>query len=66
MTVIAWDGKTLAADKRMTDEFGRRGVVTKIGLCSAGLYGITGDELVGRAPSPDPTDAINKFIAREH
>lgn len=49
MTVIAWDGKTLAADKRATDQYGRRWSVSKIGRTPNGeLYGLTGDEAVAR------------------
>lgn len=41
MTVIAWDGKTLAADKRMGVEYPR--TVTKIRrLASGELVGVTG------------------------
>lgn len=44
MTVIAWDGKTLAADKRMTTSWGAHDTVTKIlrGRDVA-IYACTGD-----------------------
>lgn len=42
MTVIAWDGKTLAADRRMTTSWGAHDTVTKIVRHEAALSGITG------------------------
>lgn len=36
MTVIAWDGKTLAADRRMTTSWGAHDTVTKIGRARDG------------------------------
>lgn len=43
MTVIAWDGKTLAADKRATDGGGIHRTVTKIQRHGYELLGFTGD-----------------------
>jgi hypothetical protein len=46
--VIAWDGKTLAADKRMTTSWGAHDTVKKIGRARDGaLYGITGEAAIG-------------------
>jgi hypothetical protein len=42
MTVIAWDGKTLAADKQSTNE-GHARTVTKIHQVPGGILGLTGD-----------------------
>lgn len=42
MTVIAWDGKTLAADKRATSGGGIARTVTKIHRHSDVLLGVTG------------------------
>ncbi len=47
MTVVAWDGKTLAADKLVT--FGStRGTVTKIFRHGGELLAITGDVSIGQ------------------
>lgn len=43
MTVIAWDGKTLAADKQTTSG-GTTGTVTKIHRVPGGIVGFTGNE----------------------
>lgn len=43
MTVIAWDGRTLAADKRAVSGGGIARVVTKIVRHGPQLLGITGD-----------------------
>ena len=43
MTVIAWDGKWLAADKRATDGAGIARTVTKIQRFDGALIGITGN-----------------------
>lgn len=48
MTVIAWDGKTLAADRRATQS-GLAYAVTKIERCSGALIGYTGDACNGLA-----------------
>lgn len=70
MTVIAWDGKTLAADKRMS--FGNSFVTTtKISRATGGLiYGYAGDSALGREmgkwvrdgrnPETFPTEARTK------
>ena len=42
MTVIAWDGKTLAADKASTS-VGHASTVTKIHRVPGGLVGVSGD-----------------------
>ena len=42
MTIIAWDGKTLAADKRLTN-CGMASPVTKIFRCEESLIGISGE-----------------------
>ena len=42
MTVIAWDGKTLAADKRAAYGSYKGGVVTKIFRWKGGLCGVSG------------------------
>lgn len=47
MTVIAWDGKTLAADKRCVNNGYSGGVVTKIHRWSGGLCAFSGDLDVG-------------------
>lgn len=48
MTCIAWDGKTLAADKRMS--FGSEfATVTKIHRIDGMLVGWAGDSAIGRA-----------------
>lgn len=46
MTVIAWDGKTLAADKLMCNG-STRGITTKIFRHGGELLGVTGDLSVG-------------------
>lgn len=46
MTVIAWDGKTLAADKQMTNGMTKL-TVTKIFRVTGGLIGICGDASAG-------------------
>ena len=43
MTVIAWDGRTLAADKRATSGGGIARTCTKVQRHGAALLGITGD-----------------------
>lgn len=43
MTVIAWDGKTLAADKQVTSG-GTAGTATKIHRVPGGIVGFTGNE----------------------
>ena len=43
MTVVAWDGKTLAADKQNTNA-GFAGTVTKIYRVPGGIVGFTGNE----------------------
>lgn len=43
MTVIAWDGKTLAADKQNTS-CGTAGTVTKIFRVPGGIVGFTGNQ----------------------
>lgn len=48
MTVIAWDGRTLAADRRSTTGDGAISVVTKIHRVRGMLVGTTGDQSVGR------------------
>jgi len=48
MTVIAWDGKTLAADKRCTQEDGAINTTTKILRFNGFLYAITGNSSVAR------------------
>lgn len=47
MTVICWDGQTLAADKRTVDGAGLRRTVTKIKRINGHLLGITGSWDVG-------------------
>lgn len=47
MTVIAWDGTTLAADKRMVLGNTANGRVTKIHLARGHLTGFTGDACDG-------------------
>lgn len=42
MTTIAWDGKTLAADKMMSDGC-FKAIKTKIRKCAVGLLGASGD-----------------------
>lgn len=42
MTVIAWDGETLAADRRITSGFGIHGTITKIGRFGDVLVGMSG------------------------
>jgi ATP-dependent protease HslVU (ClpYQ) peptidase subunit len=42
MTVIVWDGKTLAADKQATNS-GLKMTVTKIKRINEDLFGVTGD-----------------------
>jgi hypothetical protein len=42
MTVIAWDGKTLAADRRSTTSWGAHDVVTKIERHDGSLLALTG------------------------
>lgn len=49
MTVIAWDGKTLAADRRMTTSWGAHDTVTKIERHDGSLSGITGKPALGLA-----------------
>lgn len=44
MTAIAWDGKTLAADRRATDEYGRFTEATKIGRSGTALWAISGNQ----------------------
>jgi hypothetical protein len=48
MTVIAWDGKTLAADKRATTEDGAIAVTTKLYRIGDALAAHTGESSVGR------------------
>lgn len=48
MTVIAWDGKTLAADKQSTSD-GYARIVTKIHRIANGLVGFTGDAIPATA-----------------
>lgn len=47
MTVIAWDGKTLAADKRAMNNGFKGGTVTKIHRWPGGLCAFAGDFDVG-------------------
>lgn len=48
MTVVAWDGVTLAADKRCVDGSGLRGTLTKVSLTDDGkLLAITGLHSIG-------------------
>lgn len=48
MTVVAWDGVTLAADKRCVDGNGLRGTLTKISVTDDGkLLAITGRHSIG-------------------
>lgn len=47
MTVIVWDGKTLAADKR-SDSGGLRRTVTKIERVNGHLLGVAGNAARGR------------------
>lgn len=49
MTVIAWDGKTLAADKRAVNNGYAGGTVTKIHRWPGGLCAFSGDLDVGMA-----------------
>lgn len=48
MTCIAWDGKTLAADKR-ADIGGAHNTTTKIYRVGEALVGFSGDAAIGRA-----------------
>lgn len=54
MTVIAWDGTTLAADKRMTNSYGNILTVTKIERI--------GDRLVGFTGSADRIGAFRRWL----
>jgi 20S proteasome alpha/beta subunit len=47
MTIIAWDGQTLAADKRAVNNGFKGGTVTKIHRWKGGLCGFAGDLDVG-------------------
>lgn len=47
MTVIAWDGKTLAADRRSTTSWGAHNEVTKIWRHDGALFGMTGKPALG-------------------
>ncbi|OWT55260.1 hypothetical protein [Candidimonas nitroreducens] len=47
MTVIAWDGETLAADKRAVDGAGAIATTTKIWRCKNALLAVTGSWDVG-------------------
>lgn len=49
MTVIVWDGKTLAADKRAVSAGYGGGTVTKIHRWEGGLMGFSGDYDLGIA-----------------
>lgn len=49
MTVIAWDGKTLAADKRACNGTSSSNTVTKIHRWIGGLCGFSGDLDLGMA-----------------
>jgi 20S proteasome alpha/beta subunit len=49
MTVIVWDGKTLAADKRAINNGLKSGTVTKIHRFDGGLCGFSGDLDIGMA-----------------
>ena len=43
MTIVAWDGKTLAADRRVVSSAYKGGETTKIHTWEGGLCGISGD-----------------------
>jgi len=47
MTIIAWDGKTLAADKMAVSGTHKAGQVTKIHRWEGGLCGFSGEMSVG-------------------
>jgi hypothetical protein len=47
MTVIAWDGKTLAADRRCTTSWGAHDSVTKIWRVNDCLVAISGKPAIG-------------------
>ena len=67
MTVIAWDGKTLAADRLVVVENIRVGLAAKIRRCDGNLIGTTGVSaiadmmvdwfLAGRNPATYPPEA---------
>jgi ATP-dependent protease HslVU (ClpYQ) peptidase subunit len=48
MTVIAWDGKTLAADKMAGDAWIKRGTLTKIRRWAGAMVGCAGDAALCR------------------
>lgn len=47
MTCVVWDGKTLAADKRATNNGYKGGTVTKIHRWAGGLCAFSGDMDIG-------------------
>jgi len=49
MTVIAWDGKTLAADKQSSDNWVKYGTTTKIRRIRGHLVGCAGDTALNKA-----------------